>query len=578
MKCKKCGYEFHEGIFCPECGTPLDETVIKRSKKEIEKQEAIEKDQRELELAKAKANQERLALERTEREIELTRLNNEKIRLEQEQAQKKAEEDKIRTEQLSRTFNGIIYSSVEEMEAAKKNYEKETEEKNQRKKVNSQALWCLILSIASIPLGITGIGLIVAIIVSVVLGIIALKRRTEKKGFAIAGLIIDALVIIVMVVTLIWAFSDDDSLSERNDAIEEAENDNDSEESSLNPNSEMIDLYDVRLLSETELISEYGFKKNDFSMYPDESNMAIYYDSNGNITIVIAGDNKENYEFYGLKIGDDISSIDPLISKKFTYCGEYIINDSKFLIYRDNKNENGYLRIEVSSKIISINYFISYEDLSDLIGESTDEQAEVVNDDYESDALSTIPYEKDISGEYEMLIGQSFIYASIQWVSIQHDDYLYISIEGVDETGKEYFVDGYLFESEGKYDCYFCNGNLKFMINVSGDNLDITTEDDPESYNREEKPIAYLFSGTYYKSNSDVVGGSNDVYVIVAAPDGYVNFRTGPGTNYDIIMPIYNGEELWVIGEEAGTNWIQVKYLLDSGYITGWVNKTQVRY
>lgn len=71
---------------------------------------------------------------------------------------------------------------------------------------------------------------------------------------------------------------------------------------------------------------------------------------------------------------------------------------------------------------------------------------------------------------------------------------------------------------------------------------------------------------------------SSDVYVIVAAPDGYVNFRTGPGTNYEIVMPIYNGEELWVVGEEPGTNWIQVKYLGNEGYITGWVNKTQVQY
>ena len=118
------------------------------------------------------------------------------------------------------------------------------------------------------------------------------------------------------------------------------------------------------------------------------------------------------------------------------------------------------------------------------------------------------------------------------------------------------------------------------MINVSGDTLDITTEDDPESYNREEKPMAYLFSGTYYKSYTDVVGGSNDVYCVVAAPDGYVNFRTGPGTNYDIIMPIYNGEELLVTGSEGGnSNWITVVYYDSNGIrYEGWVNQTQVKF
>ena len=27
MKCTKCGKEFSEGMFCPECGTRVDETV-----------------------------------------------------------------------------------------------------------------------------------------------------------------------------------------------------------------------------------------------------------------------------------------------------------------------------------------------------------------------------------------------------------------------------------------------------------------------------------------------------------------------------------------------------------------------
>ena len=86
------------------------------------------------------------------------------------------------------------------------------------------------------------------------------------------------------------------------------------------------------------------------------------------------------------------------------------------------------------------------------------------------------------------------------------------------------------------------------------------------------------FDCTFYNPNALSQEETYDVCVTVAAPDGYVNFRTGPGTNYEIIMPIYNGEELWVVGEEPGTNWIQVKYLVDVGYMTGWVNKTQVKY
>ena len=70
------------------------------------------------------------------------------------------------------------------------------------------------------------------------------------------------------------------------------------------------------------------------------------------------------------------------------------------------------------------------------------------------------------------------------------------------------------------------------------------------------------------------------MYCIVSAPDGYVNLRTGPGTNYEVILPIYNGEELLVVGAEGGnSNWIEVVYypMSDARY-EGWVNQTQVSY
>lgn len=59
--------------------------------------------------------------------------------------------------------------------------------------------------------------------------------------------------------------------------------------------------------------------------------------------------------------------------------------------------------------------------------------------------------------------------------------------------------------------------------------------------------------------------------VEVAAPDGYVNFRTGPSTDYEVITAIYNGETLEV-NEENG-NWLKVTFYGD----TGWVAKSQVK-
>lgn len=74
MKCKNCGFEFDEGIFCPECGTKYEEAIVKEATKEVveevnpetaveKQQEAIteevsndEKEEKRKEKANAKAN------------------------------------------------------------------------------------------------------------------------------------------------------------------------------------------------------------------------------------------------------------------------------------------------------------------------------------------------------------------------------------------------------------------------------------------------------------------------------------------------------------------------------------------
>ena len=60
--------------------------------------------------------------------------------------------------------------------------------------------------------------------------------------------------------------------------------------------------------------------------------------------------------------------------------------------------------------------------------------------------------------------------------------------------------------------------------------------------------------------------------VKVNAPDGYVNFRTGPGTNYSIITPINNGVELEVYETDSSGKWLKVYH----NNQFGWVSKSQV--
>lgn len=63
-----------------------------------------------------------------------------------------------------------------------------------------------------------------------------------------------------------------------------------------------------------------------------------------------------------------------------------------------------------------------------------------------------------------------------------------------------------------------------------------------------------------------------DFYVVVDAPDYYVNFRYGPGMEYGIKYPIYNGEILHVTATSDnyydGLWWGQVDYNGDWGWIS----------
>lgn len=76
-----------------------------------------------------------------------------------------------------------------------------------------------------------------------------------------------------------------------------------------------------------------------------------------------------------------------------------------------------------------------------------------------------------------------------------------------------------------------------------------------------------------YRTNrkNDKSDGKDPLYTVkVTAPDGYVNFREGPGTDYEIIAPVSNGAEMSVLSDEG--RWIKVKY---DGK-KGWVAASQV--
>ena len=334
MKCVKCGYVFDEGMFCPECGAKYDEEeaerieaeqreaekkrkeeeeirkeALKRKDEEKKVQDEIrrqeEKEKRELELEKAKVEQEKLAVERAAHEAELARQQNERARIEQENRVRMEEQERKHQEELARSFNGVLYNTIEERNAAESKYNEQVAIEKKFKKANSLAVWSFVLSIATYPLIMTMILWFPSIILSIVFGVMALKEKTTKKGLAIAGLIVNGLFFLICVLGMILSFgigaeeSSDESAqisSEESVAItdevqeekeevrkeltivDEAENQQDIQDISLDPVES--EAYLVRLNNEIE---EYDSAYIGDEWNYDESNQmsGMLYDERG---------------------------------------------------------------------------------------------------------------------------------------------------------------------------------------------------------------------------------------------------------------------------------------------------------
>lgn len=166
MKCLKCGYEFKEGLFCPECGTKYNEEETKHMENETAQQQS------------------------------------EKVLIEQENRAGIEEQERRHQEELMRTFNGVLYNTIDEMNAARIAYDRQVAGEKATKRANSMAIWSFILALATYPLVMTIFLWFPSLILSIVFGVKAFTGNTDKKGFAIAGLIVDILYVLIVIIGL----------------------------------------------------------------------------------------------------------------------------------------------------------------------------------------------------------------------------------------------------------------------------------------------------------------------------------------------------------------------------------------
>lgn len=121
----------------------------------------------------------------------------------EKQKEKEDIEKKRQAEEMSRTFNGVLYSSIEEMNEAKRLYKEQKSLKRKQKIRNSSAVASMICGIVAFPLMIISYFGILVWFFSIFLGIFSIIKKSEKKGFAISGLVFSC----ILLVFVIWGIA-----------------------------------------------------------------------------------------------------------------------------------------------------------------------------------------------------------------------------------------------------------------------------------------------------------------------------------------------------------------------------------
>lgn len=181
MKCKKCGAEFTEGIFCPECGTQID---VPEDSKCVD----VDKKGEEISLEEAAAERKKAA------EFEAQRRRQQAIIVAE---QRKYEQQ----ENLQR--NGIeILEKEEQVGQQRIEYEKKEPKKEEISAQNAGKP----MAIASLVLGIVSLCTFGLFVIPEILGIVFAflsEKQGKMLGEAKAGLICSIIGIVIFIIILI---------------------------------------------------------------------------------------------------------------------------------------------------------------------------------------------------------------------------------------------------------------------------------------------------------------------------------------------------------------------------------------
>lgn len=354
MKCLKCGCEFEEGIFCPECGT---QNLM------------------------SNVNQE--GLNSSEEESALNNGNDGK-----------------------RDTNSESVNAIEKKDEGI-NADEKQDNKQVKKKGSTGEVLMLVLSIVALVFSCLGVGGCIAIPILIISIVMLVKRKKKKTLWA--SVIIATLSLIIS--GFIWgttffgqSIAESDTASENGildkiwvgikttanygyeEETEEKENSIDDTNTSENANNTIdnnqttdfsvnkqnLDAADYRNISEEELINSIGGTQNEYGIYPSIDN-PIFMCEDGYVKTIVL-DNDDEYSFLDLFLKDEISTDKcPLFNALYS---ESISNGA----YREYSGADGTVGIQFESDNSNIITAISW--VSAELENSADNQVSDNDDGY----------------------------------------------------------------------------------------------------------------------------------------------------------------------------------------------------
>lgn len=484
MKCKNCGCEFDEGIFCPECGTKFEEEIIVDNSKKCKKCGCVFDEGIFCPECGTKFKEEN-DLDNSTKETEEKAENNKQI---------------VTPSETSTTVD------------------------NSKEKGTAGLIILLILSIIAFFLSFCfGVGALLAIPVLIIAVVMLIKKNKSKSLWV--TLVISCITIFISLIVLIISISnakknaekvwddyktfvnigyepeeeesninsDEDIKIQESTNIQEDINkpdDNDKQDNAEtleNTSDNIVIDYDAanyRDISEDELVAKLGCKKNEYGVYPSGDNPIFMCSDNYVRSIVI--DNDDEFYFMDLKLGDSFFDNDyPIFEKEYRDYKIYGVDrqyegsDGIVGIILEDLDDTKILTISWVSNELGLysDYDESYDDAygyNILYGKFRNDHVVIwdreLQQDVETDSVYTIEWYEDYDYNSQMII-------STDW--------------GLEYIG--YFPGDYPFDPD---DSGWWNVEL---TNYDGENLEVKIHIDVDK--NEVSTIVIEDMDTYYSRN-----------------------------------------------------------------------------